>query len=115
MNRRSSRGLSQYSLISTTSTIRVCGPLPTAGDASCDEYTARCSSQICFRFANVVELEVDHDIVRIVGGLEDPVAAHTRACPIETIVVEGGSPSVVVGNRVFDLQDVHPSRSLSYA
>jgi hypothetical protein len=44
--------------------------------------------------------------------LEHPVASYAGAFPVEGILVEGCLPSVLVGNRVLDLQDVHPWRSL---
>ena len=60
-------------MASTTSTIRVCG-LPEVGDASRDEYTALQCGEVGLSLASVVEVEVDHDVVGIVGGTQDPAA-----------------------------------------
>ncbi len=56
------------------------------------------------RLARAVELEVDHDVVRIVGGSEDPVAAYTRPLPVDRIAVEGRLPGVEVADLVLDPQ-----------
>jgi hypothetical protein len=47
--------------------------------------------------ACTVELEVDHDVVGIVGRSEDPVAAHTRTLAADWIAVEDLLPRVEVG------------------
>jgi hypothetical protein len=38
--------------------------------------------EIGFRLTLALELEVEHDVVRIVRGLEDLVAAHARLLPL---------------------------------
>ncbi len=45
------------------------------------------------RLARAVEVEVDHDVVRIVAGSEDPVAAHTRPLSADRIALEGLLPA----------------------
>src|SRR6185437_2959271 len=64
-------------------------------------------SQHGFSLASTVELEVDHDVVRVVYRAQDPVAAHARPLPADRIVVERRLPGVEVGDWVFYPQDVH--------
>src|SRR5215203_1776873 len=59
------------------------------------------------RLAQAVELEVDHDLARIVCGAHDTVAPDARTLPGDRIIVEGSLPGVVLSYRVFDAQDVH--------
>src|ERR671933_531089 len=68
-----------------------------------------------FRFARVVELKLDDDVVRISGRSENLVAADARLLPLVGEAVEGCLPGVEVADWVFDLKDVHPLFSLPYA
>jgi hypothetical protein len=65
-----------------------------------------------FRFARVVELKLDDDVVRIVRGSQNLVAADARLLPLVGEAVEGCLPGVEVADWVFDLKDVHPLFSL---
>src|SRR4028119_1720500 len=59
------------------------------------------------RRAGAVESKLDNDVVRIVGGLKDLVAAHARVLPLAREAVEGSLPGVEVADWVFDLKNVH--------
>lgn len=84
---------SQYSLLSTASTIRACG--------LCITSTRLHSSRSVhgLGLACAIELQVDHDVIGIVARTEDAVTAHARALPADRIAVEGRLPGAVVGDR----------------
>src|SRR5438876_979366 len=54
-----------------------------------------------------VELEVDQDVVRIVDGAQDAVAADAGLFAAGWIAVEGPLPGGEIGDGVLDSQDRH--------
>lgn len=68
-----------------------------------------------FGLARAVELQVDHDVVWVVGGPQDPVAAHARFLPAYRIALECLLLALEAGNGMLDPQDVHVGPSLFLA
>src|SRR5712691_11198083 len=62
-------------------------------------------------FAWGVELEIDHDVVRVVDRAEDLIAADARLFPADGVAVESFLPDAVVDDGVFDPKDRHHDAS----
>jgi hypothetical protein len=60
-----------------------------------------------FRLGCAVELELDHDVVRVVGRAQNPITPHASSLPADWIAVERLLRGVVVPHSMFDLQDWH--------
>lgn len=58
------------------------------------------------RLARAVEVEADHDVVRVVDRAEDPVASHPRLLPASRVAIAGRLPGVEVADLVFEAQGV---------
>ena len=87
--------------------IHVCESPIRPGAASRDDHVALQKGEKGLHLACSIELKVDHDVIPIVGRLENSVAAHAQLLPPSVYRVEGHLPGVEVADRMFDLQDVY--------
>src|SRR5579875_3393664 len=59
------------------------------------------------RLACAIEVQVDHDVVRIVDRAKNPVTTHAAPLPASGIALEGRLPGVVVVDGMFNVQRGH--------
>ena len=76
----------QYSAVSTCSTIRALGSVTRVPLDTAPHLAQRPEER--FGRLRASELEVDHHVVRIVGGSQDPVAADARPLAPDGVAVE---------------------------
>src|SRR5216683_5807144 len=95
----------QSSVVSTVSTIRA---LRVAHDllAVAAPHSAHLGEKP-FRVFEVVELQVDHHVVRILDRPHDVIATNPRPFAVGRVTVEGPLPAGEVRDCVFDSQNWH--------